>query len=368
MPDAPINDEDEVFQETLSRCQYRPGIPISTDIQEHCHIILDEQLYGDALTLLGDLVTSGASHPEAQDKPAFVPIPYHIELVSALLIHPRYTSQSPPDERLELASKSITFLRNTLQILGPVNANLVEAFSLSPLTSTRTSRRSRIVLERDEGSSGSETDDKSKKVKGVIANKGRLRNCAKDFWHIVGWAFNCSVMYPKRWQYWKVYLDYMLDVLDADWKERERLDREGMDGVDGECDYNMVRKGLLMQYLSGVGENSSAMRRVVRSVFADAGPDSLNEFKEVFDSETKDNNGQKRKRADTVNFGGYDDDDECADGYSSPVRADEEDEDDDEMHIPLVDPYLGGTESIALRQRVLSLVRTQLSSLIKDYC
>ncbi|TVY31570.1 hypothetical protein LSUB1_G008784 [Lachnellula subtilissima] len=356
MPDAPFNEEDEIFQETVSRCQYRPGIPITEDIQKHCHIFLDEQLYGSALTLLGDLVTSGASHPEAQDKPAFVPIPYHIELVSALLIHPLHTSQSPPDERSELASKSITFLRNTLLILGPVNANLVEAFSLSPLTSTRTTRRGRNALERDEGASGSDTtDDKVELVKGVIGNKGRIRNCATDFWHIVGWAFNCSVKYPKRWQYWKVYLDYMLDVLDADWKERERLDREGMGGVEGVCDYTMVQKGLLMNYLSEVGQKSSAMRRVVRSVFADAGPDSLKEFPEVFvGSETKDKNGQKRKRADIIDhkFGDYEEEADYADGYSSPMQA----EDEDEMPIALVDPYLGGTESIALRQRVLTLL------------
>ncbi|TVY19046.1 hypothetical protein LARI1_G002029 [Lachnellula arida] len=362
MPDASINDEDEVFQETSSPCQYRPGIPITEDIQKHCHIYLDEQLYGSALTLLGDLVTSGASHPEAQDKPAFVPIPYHIELVSALLIHPRYTSQLPPDERVELASKAITFLRNTLLILGPVNANLVEAFSLSPFTSTRTSRRSRVALERDEGTSGSDTEDKLENVKGVIGNKGRMRNRAQDFWHIVGWAFNCSVKYPKRWQYWKVYLDYMLDVLDADWKERERLDRESMDGVDGECDFTMVRKGLLMKYLSEVGGKSSAMRRVVRSVFADAGPDSLKEFPEVFEDELKDRNMLKRKRADTMDhkFGDYEEEAEISDDDSSPMRADDEgegeDEDEDEMHIPLVDPYLGGTESIALRQRVLTLL------------
>jgi hypothetical protein len=198
-------------------------------------------------------------------------------------------------------------------------------------------------------------------MRGVIANKGRIRTRAKDFWHIVGWAFNCSVKHPKRWQYWKVYLDYMLDVLDADWNERERLDLESMKGSDRECDYKMVRKSLLVKYLSEVGNKSSAVRRVVRSVFTDGGPDSLKEFPEVFENETKEviYNGQKRKRADTMEkFGDYDEDvEELVDGSSSPMREDD-DEDEDEVVIPTVDPYLGGTDSIALRQRVLTLVRT----------
>lgn len=324
------------------------------------------RLDGSALALLGDLVTSGASHPDAQDKPAFVPIPYHIELVSALLIHPRYTNQSPPDERLELASKSITFLRNTLHILGPINANLVEAFSFAPFTSTRTSRRSRNTLERDDGTSGSDSDDKPERMKGIIANKGRIRRCAKDFWHIVGWAFNCSIKHPKRWQYWKVYLDYMLDVLDADWNERERMDRITAKESGRECDYQMVRKGLLIKYLSDSKGKSSAMKRVVRSVFADGGSDSLRDFPEVFENETKEviYNGQKRKRADTMDqkFGDYDEDEgiQLADGSSSPMREDDE---DDEEIIPEVDPYLGGTESIALRQRLLTFVGSSVTLL-----
>jgi hypothetical protein len=311
---------------------------------------------GSALTLLSDLVTSGASHPDAQEKPTFVPIPYHVELVSILLIHPNHTNHSPPDERLAIASRSITFLRNTLRILGPVNASLVEAFSLSPSTSARTSRRSRNAAEIEDGTSGSDSDERYERMRGVIANKGRVRTCAKDFWHIVGWAFNCSVKYPKRWQYWKVYLDYMLDVLDEDWEERKRQDEASTEGKLSECDYKMLRKGLLVKYLSEVKGRSGVLKRVVRSVFADGEPDSLREFPEVFENETKVvvHNGQKRKRADTmeVQFGDYDDEEpELA---SSPMR--EDDDEDDEFVLPDADPYLGGTDSIALRQRILTLV------------
>jgi hypothetical protein len=119
----------------------------------------------------------------------------------------------------------------------------------------------------------------------------------------------------------------------------------------------MLRKGLLVKYLSEVKDRSSVLKRVVRSVFADGESDSLREFPEVFQNETKEvvHNGQKRKRADTmeVQFGDYDDDEpELA---SSPM-PDDDDEDEDQYVLPDADPYLGGTDSIALRQRILTLV------------
>jgi hypothetical protein len=197
----------------------------------------------------------------------------------------------------------------------------------------------------DDGSSTSDSEDGHERIRGIIANKGRIRNCAKDFWHMVGWAFNCSVRYPKRWKYWKVWLDFMLDVLDADWNERmnSKLDLGAPD-----C--------LLLRYLSEAKGRSSAMKRVVRAAFADGSPESLKEFPEVFVNETKElklQNGQKRKREDpergSTNFGGGEDEAELTD-QTSP--------DDDDM--PDTDPWLGGPESIMLRQRVIVLVSYRL--------
>jgi len=149
----------------------------------------------------------------------------------------------------------------------------------------------------------------------------------------------------------------MLDVLDEDWEERQRQDEASIKDKLEECQFKMVRKGLLVKYLAEVKGKSSILKRVVRSVFADGEPASLREFPEVFENETKEavHNGQKRKRADTmeVQFGDYDDDEpELA---SSPTREDDDD-DDDEFVLPDAEPYLGGIDSIALRQRILTLV------------
>jgi hypothetical protein len=320
-----------------------------------------------ALTLLADLITSGVSRPDCENQAVIAPVPYHVELVSCLLIHPRHTSQAPPNERTEIASRSITLLRNIVSILGPINANLDEAFSLVQIAS-RSSRRSRNATDAEDGTSGSESDDKSEHMGGVIANKGRIRRCAKDFWHMVGWAFNCSVKYPKRWKYWKVWLEFMLDVLDADWQERERLDTEDetfqsniKDDPAAVSPFKMLRRCLLVQYLSEVKGRSSPLKRVVRSAFTDGGPESLKEFPEVFPNETKEvkHNGQKRKRSNK--YGGYDDEDD-EDIFDSSELTDQTPEPfqdiDDGEAVPSQDPWLGGTESIALRQRVVTLVST----------
>ncbi|KAE9380487.1 hypothetical protein N431DRAFT_477409 [Stipitochalara longipes BDJ] len=340
---------------------YRQALQMTDEMRQHCHIYFDEQLYTSALTLLSDLVTSGVSHPEALSRATFAPAPFHIELISALLIHPRHTNQARPNERLELASRSITFLRNTLSILGPLNAGLGEAFSLSPITGTRSSRRGRNTLENEDDCSSSDADDRLEKMGGVIANKGRIRRCAKDFWHMVGWALNCSVKYPKRWKYWKVWLDFMLDVLDADWVERDRQDM--LAPVSKRADREqqpLLRKCLLVKYLSEAKGRSSAVKRVIRSAFADGSPDSLKEFPEVFPNETKElkvPSGRKRKRDNSVkhHVADYDEEDAGIAMDSSELTDQTPEPSQDAEGVSTIDPWLGGSESIALRQRLLML-------------
>jgi hypothetical protein len=199
-------------------------------------------------------------------------------------------------------------------------------------------------------------------MRGIIANKGRIRRCAKDFWHMVGWAFNCSVKYPKRWKYWKVWLDYMLDVLDADWTEREAQD--GLDSANtqiGEDEGPLLRKSLLVKYLSEAKGRSSAVKRVVRSAFADGSPESLREFPEVFPNETKERkiqSGMKRKRESPVkqHFGDYCDDDAETAMDSAELTDQTPEPSQDSDNESAIDPWLGGTEAIALRQRLLALV------------
>lgn len=154
----------------------------------------------------------------------------------------------------------------------------------------------------------------------------------------------------------------MLDVFDADWLERERQDKLAQASQEiGDQEWPLLRKCLLVKYLSDAKGRSSALKRVVRSAFADGSPDSLKEFPEVFPNETKElkaQSGQKRKRANSMkhHFGDYDDEgaDTAMDSSELTDQTPEPSQGADDT--PIVDPWLGGTESIALRQRLLALV------------
>ncbi|KAH6713647.1 hypothetical protein BKA61DRAFT_674267 [Leptodontidium sp. MPI-SDFR-AT-0119] len=348
---------------------YRRAIPVTDDVRNHCHIYLDEQIYSTALTLLNDLVVTGASHPDCGNRPVVAPDPHHIELASALLIHPRPTSQEVVN--IAYPSRAIIFLRNVLSISGPLNANLGEAFSFSSLGSSRKSRGSRNVIKYEDGSSGSDTEDKQEHINGIIANNGRIRRCAKDFWHMVGWAFNCSVRYPRRWKVWKVWLDYMLDVLDADWAEREKQDQarpcaEG-DDENNEESWELRRQSLLVKYLSDAVDKSHAMKRVVRSAFADGDAESLKDFPEIFPNETKQpkyQSGQKRKRDDPTGkmFGTHDEEDEAEFESEGTPESSQDDGADGNMSG---EAWLGDMDSVALRQRVVMLL-SRVSAYLPD--
>lgn len=370
----------DVSANSLQMASYRPAAPLPEHIREHCTIYLDEQLCKSchttsttqtnnldtsAISLLSDLVTNGQASSEREVRPIYAPPAFHIELVATLLIHPRYTNQAPPDERTQLTSQAITLLRNTLAILGPINANLQDAFSLTFDESRQARRRAHNDSQYEH--SDSDSDERSERMKGIIANKGRLRRCAKDFWHVVGWAFNCSIRYPKRWKYWKVWLAYMIDVLDADWNERDRLDKENLENPDVQLKQEMnpdsrprgrLQNCILLQYLSEVQGRSSPLARIIRSVFADASSKSLSDFPEMFKNETREvkHTGQKRKRGNR--FGDYnDEDDEVEDAAETTDQQSDAFEVKDEIADDEYDQYLGGAEAMVLRQKLV----TQLS-------
>ncbi len=147
----------------------------------------------------------------------------------------------------------------------------------------------------------------------------------------------------------------MFDVLEADWKERERQDLLGE-----KQSFAMRQESILAMYFEDVKGRSTAVKRVVRSMFADGGVESLREFKEVLRNETRDppsKASRKRKREAPAedSFGDYDSDEGVLDSLELPDAAPLE---EDNAVSAAVDEWLGGTESIALRQRGLALVGT----------
>lgn len=186
---------------------------------------------------------------------------------------------------------------------------------------------------------------------------GGLWANADDFWHVVGWAFNCSVKHKKRWARWEIWLEFMIGVLEEDWKNRDREEKGD---------------SLIVRYIqSGRSDRGGAHdKRVVRSVFADGTPKSLSEFKEIWKDETKERKSQqpgampaRRKPIADIsieedNYGEY-----LHSSASELEDAIEEEEEDDETPllgtvIPDGTALLGGPTALQLRMRLLNLLST----------
>jgi hypothetical protein len=173
----------------------------------------------------------------------------------------------------------------------------------------------------------------------------------KDFWHVVGWAFNCSIVWRKRWDRWKLWLAFALDVLEADFRFRLKQAKKSDDAEP-------LMESIIMRYLGGAEQNA-ARRRIMRAILADGRDKSLVEFGEVWMDETKERKVKEEKLdapRKKINL----DEDEWGD-YDFDLDEDEVTDKDieDSSSETSVDDYeaeFGGMEAILLRQRFISLV------------
>ncbi|KAI9788389.1 MAG: hypothetical protein M1816_006914 [Peltula sp. TS41687] len=266
-----------------------------------------------ALTLLTHLSTPSAapaaSSEAASPQQAFVPPLQHISLAATLTVHPSLTSHNTPAERLQASNSALRLLHTINNIVGPVNADFASAFKFHPFSRDRrgvgAGHDRRKPADRDDVAENEQSMDH---INLSMANAGSLWANADDFWHAVGWALNCSVAYPRRWARWRLWLEFMITVLQDDWRERERwvrrrrsedadLPRESIEAI--------MAESMVVKYLPGPSGGYGGQRRIVRSVFADASAKAQREFRPVFKNELKDwkeeDTGVKRKRETKVN-------------------------------------------------------------------
>lgn len=308
-----------------------------------------------ALNLLNSLLCDGISHANASTKPGSIPPPAQLALLATLAVHPKVTSKLNSLASHEIGSVSLSFLRNVLATVGPVNGKLRDAFVYHG-----DDRRSRRQVSN--GSSHSGADNKKHdlgQIRGKMAGENSVWQRGQDFWKVLGWAFNCSALYPHRWRWWKPWLEYMVDVLEEDYEERKRLDEES-DSSDEHNEYTLLRKSLLVSYLSPNGGRSTQLRPIMNALFADGSESSTKIFKEIFSNEAKiasKTTTKKRKRVDfdKDDFGDYADD--SSSGGSQPPTPE---------HDRIAARAVGDTtpwtrspltETIPLRLRLFALVR-----------
>ncbi|TID16558.1 hypothetical protein E2P81_ATG11981 [Venturia nashicola] len=310
-------------------------------LRQNTSVYLDDKSFIDGFTFLTNVVAAGTSVKDPP--PAFTPSTSVLALCATLIVHPTYTTRAKTDEDVRASNEALRFLRNVNEIVGPINAHLKTAFTFE--TSVKKRRR----LERGSKSpitpdSASEKDIQMQEdnINSPFAHEKSVFTQVEDFWQVVGWAFNCSIAYRKRWDRWKCWLDIMLDVLGKDLEQNIQQAKP--------------QASLINQYMKGKN-NRTAWREVMAAILADGSHTSMKKFGEVWQNETRERKAKENESIQEINieegnFGDYDaidDDDEIM----------EEGEQDQPVEAPAVDEHLedwGGPESIALRQRFLQLL------------
>jgi hypothetical protein len=298
--------------------QYRPPRALPFELSQHVLIYFEETLYTQAFNLLISLLSSSSASRDP-GIPAFVPSPIHLSLSATLAVHPTLTTRTVSREKHEQANAAFRLLRLTNKIVGPVGSDARAAFAFKrfDLKSTR-------LLGRRGDGDGGDTGSLSgeEKIDTPFSRNESLWSRAEDFWHVVGWAFNCSclkstAMYTHRWERWSIWLEHMLQVLEDDWEVRYAAE---------DCE-----RSLTWQYVSTASGGYGKHRRILRAIFADGSEKAANEFREVFKNElkepTKDAEKVKKREVD-VNieqeiYGDYmaKDDDDVSDEETLPNQG-----------------------------------------------
>lgn len=250
------------------------------------------------------------------------------------------TTRATTSDRTEAADKSLALLEHINLLIGPINANLGHAFSFSQQIEgagkRKLNKRQLAKTSEDDSETNSDSFEHPEFINLDLANEEALFKNAEDFWHIVGWAFNCSVKHKTRWDRWRLWLNYHLNVIENDWKLRMDRPEQPHRAVEGQSSDTPLEGSIIMRYLQplGAGASRTARRRAMRSILARASFKDLTEFPEVFRNELKERKKEptaeesrqrQRVNIDEGDFGDYFDEDNdeaesstATDGISIP--------------------------------------------------
>ncbi|KAG6004771.1 hypothetical protein E4U21_000801 [Claviceps maximensis] len=360
-------------------CPYRDARQLHRELKDHCQIFLEEQLYTSAIHLLNSTLGSGISRRLPSTKPALIPPPSHLALLNTLIVHPIHTTRAETPELQAVSALALDYLRNLLAVVGPVNAGFSAAFQFR--APSRWNRRSgcNSVGSDSDMSGGDDSSHDRDSIKGRMANQSSLWSRGQDLWTTVGWAFNTSTLYPHRWRYWKLWLEFMLDVLEMDWAERERQDKAAHEAKhdqkarDGGGLLAARTQSMIAMYMWQGTDGQMALKRIMKALFADGSPLSSASFPEIFDKEPrgpkKASNKRKRDHVpldlENDKFGDYFiDDDSISSGISEPPTPQRPRAGRPSQASGASQPGL--VESVDLRMRLFKLLSTATHALGKQ--
>lgn len=229
-----------------------------------------------------------------------MPLPQHLALAATFLVHPSTTTRAKSTEEKDAPDVALRLLRLFSAQVNPIEAKLNVAFSFTRSKLSRSGRR----YHEEHNPTSELRHDETRPLNLALGKTESLWSRAEDFWHAVGWSFNCSVLYPERWDRWQIWLQFMCEILLDDLVQREK--EYNATKEQSAEDLDILRQSLIFQYISAGARNANT-RRIIRSIFADGSTASVNEFREVFDKELVSSKSQKhtakaKKREREVNI------------------------------------------------------------------
>lgn len=163
-----------------------------------------------------------------------------------------------------------------------------------------------------------------------------------------------------------------MDVLEADWNERERRDKEHQrsNGPDAEIPTTSRKESIIRMYMTQQNGRQSGIKGILKALVADGGELSSSAFKEVFEREPRGPRkaSNKRKRDQVLDlendkFGDYFEDESMSSGVSEPPTPQKP---KDTRETPTTSAYSTGmVESISLRLRLFTLLSAATYSTCK---
>ncbi|KAH7135989.1 hypothetical protein B0J11DRAFT_547749 [Dendryphion nanum] len=251
---------------------YRPAKPLSYELSDHSKAYIEANEYASGYSFLNTLLTSGTSiSTPAKPYFAHLPPPSQISLASTLVVLPSITTRALSDDDIKGSDAALNYLRTVQNTISPLDSSLRTAFTFSDER-----KRRRFGVSHN-------VDDETEKISIPSADSQSLWCRASDFWHVVGWAFNCSVAHKKRWARWKLWLELMLDLLESEWDACTKKARDEDADMEG-----VLMGSIVWHYVSSMNTKSVAhRRRMVRAILAMATPRSLKDFGEVWKDETR---------------------------------------------------------------------------------
>jgi hypothetical protein len=253
---------------------YRSVQPLPAQLLDHCTVCIEEQLYSQAIPLLSSAITTGTG----TSRPAYVPPTPHLSLLATIVIHPSMTTRTTSKEKHTAADDALRYLRLVNSLTSADASGLTKALQYRDGDSSRSKR---AHIRHSDFSSDDELEDPGH-IRSSYAKENSLFANAKDFWATVGWALNCSVAHENRWSRWRLWLEFMLDVLEDDLDARHREARGAPEDGD-----TMLSKSLLAHYLAPfIDQGRTAKRRIMRAILADGTQTSMNLFPSIFVNET----------------------------------------------------------------------------------